>query len=66
MWWGGIFSYAAEPLWERACSRWRCISLRGGWPCRRLREQARSHRDLWWGGIFSYTAEPLWERACSR
>nr|POA11402.1 hypothetical protein C1892_26550 [Pseudomonas sp. MPBD7-1] len=21
LWWGGIFSYTAEPLWERACSR---------------------------------------------
>ncbi|AHL32680.1 nucleoid-structuring protein H-NS [Pseudomonas brassicacearum] len=30
-------------LWERACSRWRWISLHQRWMCRRLHEQARSH-----------------------
>ncbi|CAH0320865.1 hypothetical protein SRABI06_05450 [Pseudomonas brassicacearum] len=32
------------PLWERACSRKRWVCLHRGWMCRRLREQARSHR----------------------
>jgi hypothetical protein len=34
---------AANPLWERACSRIRWVSLHQCWMCRRLREQAHSH-----------------------
>ncbi len=30
-------------LWERACSRWRCISPHGCWMCWPHCEQARSH-----------------------
>ncbi len=33
-----------ESLWERACSRWRCVRRCGCWMCRPHREQARSHR----------------------
>ena len=31
-------------LWERACSQKRCAKRHKCWLCRRLREQARSHR----------------------
>ncbi|CAI8992389.1 hypothetical protein EMIT0P265_80248 [Pseudomonas zeae] len=31
-------------LWERACSRMRCVIQRRCWLNGRLREQARSHR----------------------
>ncbi|TKK42766.1 hypothetical protein PflCFBP13517_04495 [Pseudomonas fluorescens] len=34
----------AVPMWERACSRRRCISQYQCLLGRRLREQARSHR----------------------
>ncbi|MBA1378660.1 hypothetical protein FHK92_12670 [Pseudomonas brassicacearum subsp. neoaurantiaca] len=34
----------AGPLWERACSRLRCVSQSKCRLCCRYREQARSHR----------------------
>ncbi|MRU50435.1 hypothetical protein FIV37_09000 [Pseudomonas gessardii] len=33
-------------MWERACSRWRCISQPIHWLIHRHREQARSHMDI--------------------
>ncbi|TNF82547.1 hypothetical protein FGE05_13025 [Pseudomonas sp. ICMP22404] len=41
VWQGGASSMNTHPegaLWERACSRWRCVSQHSH------REQARSHR----------------------
>ncbi|MNO75559.1 hypothetical protein D3C76_666130 [compost metagenome] len=50
-------------LWERACSRRRCIRRHQCWMCRPLREQARSHRGI----VFNHQARvgrgpslPLW------
>ncbi|PKH79526.1 hypothetical protein CXF97_17470 [Pseudomonas sp. Choline-02u-1] len=34
-------------MWERACSRMRCVIQRICWPTLPLREQAHSHR-VWW------------------
>jgi hypothetical protein len=35
-----------DPLWERACSRWRCVRRSGYWLCWPHRGQARSHRFI--------------------
>ncbi|PTT28212.1 hypothetical protein DBR18_17310 [Pseudomonas sp. HMWF021] len=40
-------SQGPRPLWERACSRTRCISQHLWRILFRLREQARSHRGGW-------------------
>jgi len=42
---GQCLSVKVRNLWERACSRRRCVRRHQCWLCRRLREQARSHRD---------------------
>ncbi|CAH0296867.1 hypothetical protein SRABI06_04414 [Pseudomonas brassicacearum] len=60
------FLPAANPLWERACSRKRWASLHRCWMCWRHREQARSHSISRAPPKFLPTANPLWERACSR
>jgi len=38
----------ARILWDRACSRRRCVCHHWCWMCRPLREQARSHSVLCW------------------
>ncbi|MGX1085435.1 hypothetical protein AB7M25_002001 [Pseudomonas sp. AP3_22 TE3818] len=35
-----------DPLWERACSRWRWVRRQGCWMWRPLRGQARSHNVI--------------------
>ena len=60
-----LFKSKRRTLWERACSRMRCVSQH---QCRLtgpLREQARSHR---FSGCPKIVINPelVWERACSR
>ncbi|QBZ92580.1 hypothetical protein EPZ47_29100 [Pseudomonas viciae] len=41
---GANIRASTKQKWERACSRWRCISRHQGQLNRRYREQARPHR----------------------
>jgi len=43
----------AQNLWERACSRWRCVRRGRCWMCWPHREQARSHR---FSGLYAKSA----------
>ncbi|PTC17453.1 hypothetical protein C0J26_26525 [Pseudomonas baetica] len=54
-----------QKLWERACSRRRCISRRKCSLTLRLRWQASSHRDSR-SALNAGSPQKLWERACSR
>ena len=38
-----LLALVIQSLWERACSRKRCVRRHGGWLIWPLREQARSH-----------------------
>ncbi|QBZ90150.1 hypothetical protein EPZ47_15995 [Pseudomonas viciae] len=50
-----------EPLWERACSRWRQPIRHNRQLTHRFREQARSHRRSVASIRSENTREPLWE-----
>ena len=41
---GANIPASTKQMWERACSRWRCVSRHRCQLNRRLREQARSHK----------------------
>ncbi|RBB97476.1 hypothetical protein C3E97_027525 [Pseudomonas sp. MWU12-2115] len=53
-------------MWERACSRKRCVSQHMQCLTRPLREQARSHSFNWVVSEPLAQRRPMWERACSR
>ncbi|PQP03208.1 hypothetical protein C5612_15375 [Pseudomonas frederiksbergensis] len=52
------------PLWERACSRRRCITRHQCWVIHRLREQARSHIGLVSMPGFRATKRPPCREPC--
>ncbi|MET3456233.1 hypothetical protein ABIC88_002807 [Pseudomonas kilonensis] len=55
-----------DPVWERACPRWRWHIQHPGKLTHRYREQARSHRGSVPDTNFLPAEDPMWERACPR
>ena len=55
-----------DPMWERACSRWRWVCWYRCWMGWRHRGQARSPQGLAACLDGVGLRDPVWERACSR